>query len=324
MFDGVFEMENCVDLSQPKWDQSHYFGRARHFFSATNPMNLFVTPSGLENAKLLVESHKKGEKTGATVEELWNAKYLTDSAYHPDTGEKMLLVGRMSAQVPMNMAITGSMMTFYKSTPQVVFWQWFNQSFNALVNYTNRSGDAPISTSTLGTSYVCATGGALGTALGLNSLAKTLPTLWGRFVPFVACSIANSINIPMMRKQELSQGIPLQTKDGTKTGESSVKAAQKGISMVVASRVLMASPGMILVPMFADLLEKRGVLAKYPRINAPTQILLCGFFLTFATPLCCAIFPQMTAIHVDSLEPDIAERLKQKGHKDYLYFNKGL
>ena len=122
----------------------------------------------------------------------------------------------------------------------------------------------------------------------------------------------------------LITGAQLLDKDGVKTGENSIKAAQKGISMVVASRIGMASPGMILIPMFMDQLEKRGVLARYPWCPAPVQIALCGVFLTFATPLCCAIFSQKASIHVDSLEPEVKSRLKEKGYNDYLYFNKGL
>lgn len=313
-----------LNLEEPRWDQSTYVGRAKHFFTTTNPLNVFASSKDLDWAKDVVTRHRQGEDVGLSNDEIWRAKHLYDSAFHPDTGEKMFILGRMSAQVPCNMAITGCMLTFYKTTPQVVFWQWFNQSFNAMVNYTNRSGDTPISLATLGTSYVAATSGALATALGLNAMVKSLPPLVGRLVPFVAVSAANCVNIPMMRRLEIQNGVPVCNAEGEKIGNSST-AAKQGIAMVTLSRIGMAAPGMVLIPLLMDRLEKKGILAKYPRISAPLQIGLCGVILTFATPLCCAIFQQKASIHVDSLEPELAEKCKMHpSNPKYLCYNKGL
>ncbi|XP_063290976.1 sideroflexin-3 [Pelobates fuscus] len=314
-----------INIKEPRWDQGSFEGRARHFFMVTDPRNILLGPKVLEEAKTIVQNYRMGIPTpGLTEDQLWRAKYIYDSAFHPDTGEKMVLIGRMSAQVPMNMTITGCMLTFYRTTPAVLFWQWVNQSFNAIVNYTNRSGDAPITTSQLGTAYVSATTGAVVTALGLKSLTKRLPALIGRFVPFAAVAAANCINIPLMRQRELKHGIPITDENGNRLGEST-KAAQQAIAQVVVSRIGMAAPAMAIPPLIMNALEKRAFLKRYPIMNAPLQVGLVGFCLVFATPLCCALFPQKSSMSVSRLEPEVrAQILEKNPGTQVVYFNKGL
>ncbi|KAM8923913.1 sideroflexin-3 isoform 1-T1 [Pelodytes ibericus] len=314
-----------VNIKEPRWDQGSFQGRAKHFFMVTDPRNILLGPKVLEEAKEIIHNYRSGIPTpGLSEDQLWRAKYIYDSAFHPDTGEKMVLIGRMSAQVPMNMMITGCMLTFYRSTPAVVFWQWVNQSFNAIVNYTNRSGDAPISTSQLGTAYISATTGAVVTALGLKSLTKHLPALIGRFVPFAAVAAANCINIPLMRQRELKHGIPITDENGNRLGEST-KAAQQAIAQVVVSRIGMAAPAMAIPPVIMNALEKRAFLKRYPWMNAPLQVGLVGFCLVFATPLCCALFPQKSSMSVSKLEPEVRSQILEKNPgTQVVYFNKGL
>lgn len=315
-----------INIDGPKYDSSTYINRAKHFFLLTNPLNLLASNEELERAKNIVHKYRKKESIPEckTVDDLWKAKYLYDSAFHPETGEKSMLIGRMSAQVPMNTLITGCMMTFYKTTPAVVFWQWINQTFNAVVNYTNRSGADPVPKEQLAKSYCCATGGALATALTFNRIVKNLNPLIGRFVPLLAVAAANCINIPMMRSQELQKGTTIYDDNNNPLGQSQV-AARTGITAVILSRIAMASPAMVISPILMENLTKRGFFKRYPWAPTPVQTLVCGFVLIFATPMGCAFFNQWANIEVSKLEKEVQDEIRKKNSDlKIVYYNKGL
>lgn len=323
---SLLSVKEKVNIDEPRWDQSTFGGRARHFFVTANPLNVLSSSQTLERAKQVVTDYRRGQVADdMTLDELWRAKQTYDSAFHPETGEKMILIGRMSAQVPMNTLITGCMMTFYRTTPAIVTWQLINQSFNACVNYTNRSGDTPIPKSQLAASFALATTAATGTALGLNAVSKRGPPLLGRLVPFAAVASANCINIPFMRQREIREGIPVFDSNGNRLGESSA-AAKNAISKVIASRIGMAMPGMVIPPLVMNYLEmKTTVFKRMPWSPLPIQLGLCALILTFATPLCCALFPQKSSLPVNQLESSLQDKIRAGSSSvDRVYFNKGL
>lgn len=64
---------------------------------------------------------------------------------------------------------------------------------------------------------------------------------------------------------------------------------------------------------------------RYPKMNAPIQVLMVGACLVFATPLCCALFPQMSSIKTKNLEPEVRDRLLARTNPpERVFFNKGL
>lgn len=331
MFSHCKFVADRLDIDQPLYDQNTFIGRFRHFAFVTDFRTCIASEKELDDAKVLVEQYRVNkEPPGTNREQLVYAKKLYESAFHPDTGDKQNVFGRMSFQVPGGMIITGAMLQFYKSIPAVVFWQWVNQSFNALVNYTNRNANSPTTVTQLGVAYASATTSALITALGCKSLGqKRASPLMQRYVPFAAVAAANCVNIPLMRQNELANGIDVRDENGNIVGRSRLAAA-KGITQVVFSRIVMAAPGMMLLPVVMERLEKYRWFTRVTFLHAPFQVMMVGCFLTFMVPTACALFPQRCGISVSLIERFEPELFKEMLHKNHgklpkiVFFNKGL
>lgn len=81
----------------------------------------------------------------------------------------------------------------------------------------------------------------------------------------------------------------------------------------------------MLAPVAMNYMERRKMLRNIPWAAAPIQVLICGVCLTFATPLCCALFAQQVAVPVKKLEPEVQEKIRAKDPRsEIVYYNKGL
>lgn len=211
-----------------------------------------------------------------------------------------------------------------------------NQTFNSIVNYTNRNASTGVTTDQLLQAYGAASTASVATALALNRFVSKRPALSngivGRLVPLVAVAAANCVNIPLMRQRELMNGIDVETASGETIGKSKVAAVQ-AVAQVVPSRILMAAPAMFIPPVIMSKLEQRPFLRKNPAMNGPTMVLLTGLCLSFSTPLCCALFPQRSSLAVSSLEPELQAVVRQRTFVQHssspdavtnVFYNKGL
>lgn len=94
-------------------------------------------------------------------------------------------------------------------------------------------------------------------------------------MPFAAVAAANCVNIPLMRQNEIINGIDVKDENGNAVGKSRVAAA-KGISQVVLSRISMAAPGMLVLPFIMERVEKLPIYRRVKWLNAPFQTALVG------------------------------------------------
>ncbi|KAL4878808.1 Tricarboxylate/iron carrier [Aspergillus karnatakaensis] len=318
------------DLPSSQYDLTTYWGRVRHAADISDPRMLLVSSAGLEQAKRLISSYKQNEIPTMNAE-LWRAKKIVDSTLHPDTGEPVFLPFRMSCYVLSNLVVTAGMLTPGLQTTGTLLWQIGNQSLNVAINNANSNKSTPLSVSQMAKSYLMAVSASCSVALGLNALVPRLKNvspntklILGRLVPFAAVSSASALNVFLMRGEEIRQGIdvyPVPEKEGEQMQSlgKSKKAAKIAVGETAISRVLNATPIMVIPPLILVQLEKRKLLT--PRMVMPANLGLVLATSLFALPLALGAFPQRQAISASSLE----EEFWTRGGKDgKVEFNRGM
>lgn len=79
------------------------------------------------------------------IQQMRKAQTVLRTAIHPDTGEFIPWPMRMSSFIPVNLPISYGMIIVAPTPVNTIFWQFLNQTYNAMINYGNRNASSSYS-----------------------------------------------------------------------------------------------------------------------------------------------------------------------------------
>lgn len=323
-------------LTAPRDDMSTYIGRCRYFYRSINPLMCLETESSLRGHQQLLDAYKAGggrRGDGSAHQpndaQLWYARQALEACQHP-SGAVIPPPFRMSCFIPTNIFINPFAMLpgTVASPARSIGIHWFNQSYNCLINYNNRSSDAqPLST--LFTGYGAAVVVSVGMALCATAIMKrvgTAPTvastLTRAFIPGLAMAFASSANVAIMRRNEWqTDGVYVRDEDGEVRGKS-LAAGWSSLQMCATARVLWNIP-CIISPIVSTVLMSRFAFLRARPIMSDT--VLCGFALGVGVAPALAFYPKDVSVPVTALETSFHNLKRKNGEPvQQLTFYKGL
>ncbi|RHY96842.1 hypothetical protein DYB37_003398 [Aphanomyces astaci] len=278
----------------------------------------------IAKSQQLIDNFKTGTLAPGQVPDadLWKARRVVETVFHPQTGEKLPVLFRMPAFVPVNIPICSGMIL---APPTVLFCSTLcfgNGSIKATTLDSTTPTATPVVSTTpppspvrlvmpiiiprpnhaiLAEAYAsavaisCATSVGLGKAVERASfLAPTVRSVLSKTVPFVAVAAAGAGNAVFMRLSELTDGIDILDDEGVPRGRSQ-EAGKQSLTQVALTRVA---------------------------LPVPRIVTLC---IWGAFPAAIALFPQYGSIPASQVEPQFQHLKNSKGQPitEFTY-NKGI
>ncbi|CAI2375289.1 unnamed protein product [Moneuplotes crassus] len=326
-------MAHDLHPNKPKIERrkTTYWERVKILSKTQNPFNFYLPHSTIEKARDLVYNLDTSQNI-LDKEEVERAKNIVKSAYHPETGEliprPMRLCSYATMLIPVNFGLLLAKPTIFNT----IFWHWFNQTYSAGVNYSNRSISGKFTNKDLITAYCAAIISSISVGLGMRKLltpiAKKFHGPSQIFINFIvnlsAVGSAGFCNLLIMRSKEMRDGIILRDHEGKERGVSKI-TGKKAVLRSAITRFLMPIPPLLLPTLTFYTLERLSLMPKAMFPKMLTQIIIFFIFLACGPTFACALFQQEASTSVSGLESHF-QNLIDSSNADIkiLFYNKGL